>query len=514
VEAADLGSHEDGWELPLHILSDYDDTIQQGWMDSRYKEGTVFPGVLAFLEALRNRVIVDPSEGVEDDDERKVSRPQLPQLTPDVLHLQQDIIETSALANAQTFADAALSGEEPRADDGPRHIGHDFLDVVRKLRTKSINTGKHQWTRSRAAAKAMLFGALRFAERQGGPVLESAIARRRVNFERRRLRSLDREDQFESVPYIPEELDTESDLEPEESMGVHPNVGEGKQPFVKPTRARGSGDGISHKHPFLSVRHSAATSEEVVEKCLSLLDSHHDAVHDSTSSSAQAASQRRLPEAASRLARASTGRGDLTIITARPAGFGGLVKRMTTAKIAALGIPQAGVLCGTMLHAASHSSIAAKKIENAERTLLLFPEAKFIFLGDSGQADAAVGTHLLLEHPEVVKGAFIHNVTPDSDRTGDGRSKDHHRAAGVSFFDSYAGAALEAHAAGLMTSTEAASVIRATMNDLKVLIDEERDALKRAVYEQRLDEDDEPDDSGDMTAEERDLDNSFGDAVT
>lgn len=72
------------------------------------------------------------------------------------------------------------------------------------------------------------------------------------------------------------------------------------------------------------------------------------------------------------------------MITARPAGIGGLVKRMTTAKIASLGIPRSAVLCGTLLQTASHAAIAGKKVENAERALLLFPEDRFVFLGDSG----------------------------------------------------------------------------------------------------------------------------------
>lgn len=63
------------------------------------------------------------------------------------------------------------------------------------------------------------------------------------------------------------------------------------------------------------------------------------------------------------------------------------------------------------------------KLENFTRFASLFPEFKFVFFGDSGQGDAFLASLLLEKFPTQVLGTFIHDVTPSSSTTGDGKDK-------------------------------------------------------------------------------------------
>jgi phosphatidate phosphatase APP1 len=63
------------------------------------------------------------------------------------------------------------------------------------------------------------------------------------------------------------------------------------------------------------------------------------------------------------------------------------------------------------------------KLENFTRFASLFPEFKFVFFGDSGQGDALLASRLLENFPSQVLGVFIHDVTPSSKKTGDGKDK-------------------------------------------------------------------------------------------
>ena len=44
---------------PIHVISDFDDTVQLNWLDRRFPRGTVYPGVAAFLHCLTS---THPSE--------------------------------------------------------------------------------------------------------------------------------------------------------------------------------------------------------------------------------------------------------------------------------------------------------------------------------------------------------------------------------------------------------------------------------------------------------------------
>ncbi|GAA4823949.1 hypothetical protein GCM10023331_05540 [Algivirga pacifica] len=50
------------------------------------------------------------------------------------------------------------------------------------------------------------------------------------------------------------------------------------------------------------------------------------------------------------------------------------------------------------------------KIEKIRKLLDLYPDKPYLFIGDSGQQDAYVYTHLAREYPEQVKGVYIRDI--------------------------------------------------------------------------------------------------------
>ncbi|SNC60027.1 Diacylglycerol kinase family enzyme [Kytococcus aerolatus] len=148
--------------------------------------------------------------------------------------------------------------------------------------------------------------------------------------------------------------------------------------------------------------------------------------------------------------------GDLTFVTARPGGFGGLVERYSRDGLDDLGLPPHTILTGSVRGLLDRPSMAAGKVRNLRRDAALFPECRQVFIGDSGQADADVALQLRREHPESLVAAFIHCVT---EVPADTRAA--WRAAGVHAVDDYAEAARVAEEIGLLDATARRRVERA-----------------------------------------------------
>lgn len=138
--------------------------------------------------------------------------------------------------------------------------------------------------------------------------------------------------------------------------------------------------------------------------------------------------------------------GDLVFVTARPGDRLGLVEDATLEILKEAGFPHATVLAGGFTRLHSHDAIAAGKLENFRRFQRLYPEYRFVFTGDSGQADAIFGAAIAEQYPEAVAGVFIHDVvaTPEAARA-------EWLEKGVVFFDTYAGVAVAAHQRGLIS---------------------------------------------------------------
>jgi Phosphatidate phosphatase APP1, catalytic domain len=151
--------------------------------------------------------------------------------------------------------------------------------------------------------------------------------------------------------------------------------------------------------------------------------------------------------------------GDLAFVTARPGDRPGLVEGATHRTLTALGL-EAVVLAGGFTSLHGNEAIARRKYLNFEQYMALFPEYRFVFVGDSGQGDAMFGARMRAEHPDMVPAVFIHDVvaTPKAARA-DWRSQ------GVHFFDTYPGAATVAHELGLITDRGLNAVTQAALSE-------------------------------------------------
>ncbi len=137
--------------------------------------------------------------------------------------------------------------------------------------------------------------------------------------------------------------------------------------------------------------------------------------------------------------------GDVAFVTARPKDRPGFVERLTHQTLRELGVHEPTVLSGSFRALHSNAAIAGRKLENFRQYLSLFLEYDFVFVGDSGQGDASFGARMREHDPERVVGVFIHDVvtTPEVERA-------EWADRGVTFFDTYVGAGIEAHALGLI----------------------------------------------------------------
>jgi hypothetical protein len=162
--------------------------------------------------------------------------------------------------------------------------------------------------------------------------------------------------------------------------------------------------------------------------------------------------------------------GHLAILTARPAGAFDLLRKRTLERCQSLGFHNVTMLAGTVESGVFAGRIAEKKASNLSLYLALWRESPAVFIGDSGQGDAAVAAEALTRHAGQVVAAFIHDVTPEDALTGDGSDKDALRDAGVKLFRNYAHAALQAREGGLLPAGDAAVVVVECLEQARKLL--------------------------------------------
>lgn len=156
--------------------------------------------------------------------------------------------------------------------------------------------------------------------------------------------------------------------------------------------------------------------------------------------------------------------GDLTFVSARPGDRAGLVERATLASLRERGVPAATMLAGSLTRLVGNARIARGKLESFEEYRQLYPEYAFVFLGDSGQGDAAFGARLMADHGASVLAVLIHDVvaTPAAER-------EEHRRRNVRFFDTYVGAALVGFELGLIRAEGLGRVAAAAREELEAI---------------------------------------------
>jgi hypothetical protein len=172
------------------------------------------------------------------------------------------------------------------------------------------------------------------------------------------------------------------------------------------------------------------------------------------------------------------GFGDLTFLTARPGDRAGIGESITRKSLGERGLPWGKVLTGDFGHLLTHELMAERKYAGFLEYQDLFPEYDFVFIGDSGQGDAIAGGKMMAHPGGLMRAVFIHDVIGTNE---EGRAA--WRARGVHFNDTYIGAALDAHALGILAADALARVAREAIEELG-RIEFEDEAQREARWEE------------------------------
>lgn len=115
--------------------------------------------------------------------------------------------------------------------------------------------------------------------------------------------------------------------------------------------------------------------------------------------------------------------GHLVVLSARPHIWGdlmeqGLFQRFNKLRIHSSLHCMPAVLTGGLdsggqfLWTGDMEPLAEKKFESFMQYQMLFPEFKFVFIGDNGQGDYATGRKMIQKAPDVMEMVYIHTVQP------------------------------------------------------------------------------------------------------
>jgi len=105
----------------------------------------------------------------------------------------------------------------------------------------------------------------------------------------------------------------------------------------------------------------------------------------------------------------------------------------------------------------------------------LYPEYRFVFVGDNGQADV-LAAELMQQHSDQVLGCFMHEVSPIQATlsTKEAPTYETWKASGIHFFRTYVGAALSAYHADLISLESLAGVAKESVDDYYIEMHERR----------------------------------------
>lgn len=363
---------------PLHVISDLDDTLRQGWLDSRVPRHMRYPGAGALVRELMGRAAAHPLAAC----------PPAP------------IAETVGLPQALEAPHSFASMLPPTGAPGPAALA---------LPTASRTWFEASHTKPPTALSAAAVEAL-----AGGWLLTHP--------------SHDDAEQRAMDGMVPPDTCSTSQRLPSPSA-----------PGVAATAPEAEASNVSSAPPPL--RTAAARG-------------------------------------------ASPGdQGSLFILTARPSGAFDILRRQTLDGLDWLQAGSVSLLTGSLSSGVSTAAIAEKKAANMTMHLSLWRECRCVFLGDSGQGDAAVAAEVLSRHPAQVLATLIHDVNPGSVTTGDGSHKAALRAAGVFLFNTYAGAAAAAVARGLLPPEAALRVVQAAVVEAQERVAEEEEAAGRNAHQ-------------------------------
>jgi hypothetical protein len=97
-------------------------------------------------------------------------------------------------------------------------------------------------------------------------------------------------------------------------------------------------------------------------------------------------------------------------LTARPEFSASLFERLTHRQLSRYGIEGATVLSGNIPGLFGHQRMAKQKARTLIQYTELYPEFRFLFIGDSGQGDMTLAQTLLGKRPPPIERALIHKL--------------------------------------------------------------------------------------------------------
>jgi Phosphatidate phosphatase APP1, catalytic domain len=97
-------------------------------------------------------------------------------------------------------------------------------------------------------------------------------------------------------------------------------------------------------------------------------------------------------------------------LTARPELVASLFERVTHKQLAQYGIEQCTVLSGSLPGLMGHRRMVEQKARTLTSYRELYPEYRFLFVGDSGQGDMALAEQLLSKKNSLIERALIHKL--------------------------------------------------------------------------------------------------------
>jgi hypothetical protein len=384
--------------LPLQVISDLDDTLRQGWLDSRVPRHMPYPGAAALIRELRQRSALHPMAGGLDLAVRGVVGAGLPEL----LEAPQSL--------ASMLPPLAVGAPRGAEDTTPPDRTHSGISATSSGDFVAVDDESHHppTHASEEAVEALAGGWLR-THPQHNRAEELAMHR--------------------MVP--PTSADDPASDDPLGQDGTRP---------IPPAASTADTDA----HPALPTL-------------------------------------RTWPLAAGRGAIDAS--SSLFILTARPSGAFDILRKQTLDGLGWLHAGTVSLLTGSLSTGVSTAAIAEKKAANLTMHLALWRECRCVFLGDSGQGDAAVAAEALARHSKQVLATFIHDVNPASVTTGDGSHKAALREAGVFLFNTYSGAAAAAVARGILPPDAAVEVVEAAVREAAEQVEQEANRKQRTAAE-------------------------------
>eukprot|EP01066_Platyproteum_vivax_P001740 Platyproteum_vivax@DN12199_c0_g1_i1.p1 len=152
---------------------------------------------------------------------------------------------------------------------------------------------------------------------------------------------------------------------------------------------------------------------------------------------------------------AETNKGGIIFITARPRELKKSTKRLLESK----GIKSFTIVPGSIQTFLHNNSMAQKKFQNFQELVELWPECKFVWVGDSGQGDISFAKQMLLHYPDKIAAVLIHDVitkkgevkTPPNERVELANNR-------ILLFDDYPDAARLALKKGLLSASQVRTI--------------------------------------------------------